>query len=71
MDNDGQADVNCAGALVDFVRECVQQHNATPFTPVFVRDGADGPMKRIVGVKMGVDQRGVYIVLETSAVLVS
>lgn len=69
--SDGQANVNCAGALVDFVKECVQQHNATAFTPVFVRDGSNGPMKQIVAVKMGMDDRGQYIVLETSMVLVS
>jgi hypothetical protein len=69
--NDGQAEVNCAGALVEFVKECVQQHNATALTPVFVRDGSEGPMKQIVAVKMGIDSRGHYIVLETSAVLIN
>jgi hypothetical protein len=67
---DGQANVNCAGALVDFVKECVVEHNATAFTPIFVRNGADGPMQQIAQVKMGDDGRGQYIVLETSPILV-
>lgn len=68
---DGSGAVPCAGALVAFVRECVQSHGANVDTPIFVREGADGPMRSIADVKMGIDPRGRYIVLETSPILVS
>jgi len=64
-------EIDKAGQLIDFVKECAQSHGATPQTPVFIRDGADGPMKRISQIKMGEDVRGRYIVLETSPVLLS
>lgn len=40
-------------------------------TEVYVRDGADGPLKRIEMVKMMADDRGQCIILQTSPVLVS
>lgn len=63
--------IDKAGQLVDFIKECVQMHGATPHTDVYVRDGVDGPMKRISQVKMMRDDRGQAIILETSAILVS
>lgn len=60
-----------AGQLIDFVKECALTHGATPHTDIYVRHGADGPMQRISQVKMMRDDRGVAIILETSAVLLS
>lgn len=60
-----------AGELVAYVKECVQQHGASVHTEVYVRDGVDGPLKRIGQVKMMKDDRGVAIILETSVILVS
>jgi hypothetical protein len=68
-DHDGS--VRKAGELVAFVKECVENHGATPHTEVYVRRGKDGPMERIAQVKMMRDDRGQAIILETSTVLVS
>lgn len=63
--------IKFCGELVAYIRECVVQHKANPRTEIFVRDGATGPMKQIASVKMGEDQRGRYVILETSNVLVN
>lgn len=63
--------VQKAGELVAYVKECVVSHGATPMTEVYVREGPDGPMKRIDEVKMMKDDRGTCIILQTSPVLVS
>lgn len=63
--------IDRAGQLVDYVKECVQSHGATPQTYIYVREGENGPLKRIAQVKMVEDPRGCAIILETSAILVS
>jgi hypothetical protein len=63
--------VEKAGELIDHIKICVQEHNATPHTPIYIRDGAAGPMKRISQVKMMKDDRGLAIILETSTILLS
>lgn len=57
--------VDKAGELIDYVKEAALNHGASPHTPVYIRDGADGPLKRISQVKMMQDQRGIAIILET------
>lgn len=63
--------IDKTGQLIDYVKEAALNHNATPHTPIYVRDGADGPLKRISQVKMMEDVRGLAIIIETSAVLIS
>lgn len=63
--------IDKAGQLVDFIKECVVSHGATPHTYIYVRNGRDDPLKRIAQVKMFDDPRGRAIVLETSDVLIS
>lgn len=65
--------IRCISNLMDFIGECAKKHGADGDTEVFVREGADGPMRRIAAVKMGQDnvRRGVYLVFETSAILIS
>lgn len=63
--------IDKAGELVDYIKECVQTHGATPHTYVYVREGESGPLKRIAVVKMFDDPRGRAIILETSPLLVS
>jgi hypothetical protein len=63
--------VEKAGELIEYVKECAQSHGATPHTPIYIRQGADGPMQQINQVKMMKDDRGLAIILETSAILLS
>ena len=63
--------IDKAGELVDYIKECVVSHDATPHTYIYVREGAEGPLKRIAQVKMMKDPRGLAIILETSPILIS
>lgn len=63
--------IKFCGELIAHIKECAMSYGANPRTEIFVRDGADGPMKQIAQVKMGADARGRYIILETSPVIVN
>ncbi len=63
--------IDRAGQLVDYIKECVVSHGATPMTYIYVREGAEGPLKRVATVKMMEDPRGRAIILETSPILIS
>lgn len=63
--------IDKVGQLIAFIQECVQSHEATRETYIYVRDGADGPLKRIAQVKMMQDPRGRAIILETSPILIA
>lgn len=58
------------GQLIEYIKVCVSENGADQFTPIFIRQGIDGPMRPIEGVKMGRDARGLYIVLETSSSII-
>lgn len=63
--------IDKAGELIDYIKECVVSHGATPHTYIYAREGTNGPLKRIAQVKMMEDPRGRAIILETSPVLIS
>lgn len=62
--------IDKAGELVAYIKECVVTHDATPHTYIYVREGEDGPLRRIEMVKMFKDPRGRAIVLQTSPISV-
>ncbi len=65
----GQEDIPTAGALIDFLTEAAEAHQAGPHTPIYVRVGADGPLYSIAKMKGMRDQRGMCLILETGPLL--
>ena len=63
--------IDKVGQLIDHIKECANSHGATAHTYIYIREGADGPLKRIAVVKLMTDLRGTAIILETSPILVS
>jgi hypothetical protein len=55
------------GQLIDYIRACVTEHGASPTTRVVVREGDNGPEREIEFIKMGEDQRGRFIILQTQS----
>ena len=60
--------IDNAGQLVDYIKEAVESHGATPLTEVRVRIGTLGAEYRIHQLTAVQDQRGFSLLLQTSAV---
>jgi hypothetical protein len=56
--------INNVGQLIAYVGASVAEHDATPFTEVRVRIGANGPEHKIAGLFAVQDQRGFSLVLQ-------
>jgi hypothetical protein len=58
--------INKLGQLVDYIMTCAKQHNASPFSRVIVREGANGPEREIEQVCMRTTLLGPEVILQVA-----